>query len=102
MSGSYIRKIYNEILVYDSDRPLSIPLGIDAQSAMDTAHSGRETNRTRHIARRFHYVRLSTHNGSVILFKVQGTTNPANSMTKVLTLEQLNQEAQVYQIDVDP
>jgi hypothetical protein len=67
-----------------SDRPLSIPLGIDAQSAVDTAHSGRETNRTRHFARRFHYVRLSTHNGSAILFKVQGTTNPSNLMTKVL------------------
>jgi hypothetical protein len=102
MSGSYIRKIYNEILGYDSDRPLSILLGIDSQSAMDTAYSGRETNRTRHIARRFHYVRLSTHNGSVSLFKVQGTNNPSNSMTKVLTVELLDQEAQVYQVGVDP
>jgi hypothetical protein len=102
MSGSYIRKIHNEILGCDFDRPLSILLDIHSQSAMDTAHSGRETNRTRHIVRRFHYVRLSTQNWSVILFKVQGTTNPSNSMTKVLTIEVLDQEAQVYQVGVDP
>jgi hypothetical protein len=102
MSGCYIRKIFNELLGYDSDRPLSIPLGIDSQSAMDTAQSERETNRTRHIARRFHYVRHATHTGSTVLFKVEGTKNPSNSMTKVLTAESLDNEARLYQVNVNP
>jgi hypothetical protein len=48
MAGCYTKKLYNEIAGYHSDRPLTIPLGTDYKSAMDTANSPKETNRTRH------------------------------------------------------
>ncbi|KAG7366302.1 hypothetical protein IV203_028972 [Nitzschia inconspicua] len=90
------------MLGHDSDRPLTIPLGIDSQSAMDMANSHKETSRTRHIARRYHYVRFAQMNGETKLFKIDGTSNPADSMTKALTAEQLNEEAAIYQTEVDP
>jgi hypothetical protein len=50
MSGSYIEKVFNEMLGFYSDRPLTIPVGIDSQSAMDTVQSLKETICIRHIA----------------------------------------------------
>jgi hypothetical protein len=102
MAGAYCRKIYNEIHGKAADTPLTIPLGLDSQSAIDTANSLKETQRTRHIARRFHYVRYAIMKGEIIVFKIDGTSNPANSLTKPLTVEKLNQEALAYQIEVKP
>ncbi|KAG7340238.1 reverse transcriptase RNA-dependent DNA polymerase [Nitzschia inconspicua] len=102
MGASFVRKVYNELLGYNSDRPLTIPLGIDSQSAMDTANSHKETSRTRHIARRYHYVRFAQMNSETTLFKVDGTRNPADSMTKALTAEQLDDEATLFHVEVDP
>jgi hypothetical protein len=34
--GSYIKKVFNETLGHYSDRRLTIPVGTDSQSAMDT------------------------------------------------------------------
>jgi hypothetical protein len=70
MSGSYIKKVLNETLGYHSDRPLTIPVGTDSQSAMDTANSQRETNRTPYI------VRHCVGNRTVKLFKVQRHQQP--------------------------
>ncbi|KAG7346413.1 hypothetical protein IV203_038386 [Nitzschia inconspicua] len=102
MGASFVRKVHNELLGYNSDRPLTIPLGIDSQSAMDTANSHKETSRTRHIARRYHYVRFAQMNSETTLFKVDGTRNPADSMTKALTAEQLDDEASLFHVEVDP
>ncbi|KAG7339618.1 hypothetical protein IV203_025338 [Nitzschia inconspicua] len=102
MAAAFIRKVFNEILGFNSDKPLTIPLGIDSQSAMDTANSHKETSRTRHIAPRYHYVRFAQMNSETTLFKVDGTRNPSNSMTKVLTADQLDEEAAIYQVEVDP
>ncbi|KAG7342497.1 hypothetical protein IV203_007590 [Nitzschia inconspicua] len=102
MAAAFIRKVFNEILGFNSDKPLTIPLGIDSQSAMDTANSHKETSRTRHIARGYHYVRFAQMNSETTLFKVDGTRNPSNSMTKVLTADQLDEEAAIYQVEVDP
>jgi hypothetical protein len=102
MAGSYIRKVVNEMLGFYSDRPLTIPIGIDSKSAMDTALSPKDTARTRHIARRYHFVRRCTGNGSTILFKVQGTNNPANCLTKPLPPSLLQLEANIFQTEVDP
>jgi hypothetical protein len=40
--------------------------------------------------------------GAAILFKIEGTRNCANSLTKVLPATTLETEAAVYQVDVDP
>jgi hypothetical protein len=102
MAGCYVKKVFNEMLGFYSDRPLTIPLGTDSQSAMDTAQSPKETSRTRHIARRFHYVRHCVANGMVQLFKIQGTNNPANCLTKPLQGQARQLEANVFQVEVDP
>jgi hypothetical protein len=85
-----------------SDRPLTIPVGTDSKSAMDNASSPKETNRTRHIARRFHHVRHCVGNITVTLFKVQGTNNPASCLTKPLAAQHLQLEAILFQVEVDP
>ena len=77
-------------------------MGVDAQSAIDTANSSRETGRTRHIARRYHYVRLERAAGRATLFKIEGEANPSDSLTKVLPADALEAQARVYQVDVDP
>jgi hypothetical protein len=102
MAGTFVKKIVNELAGYASDRPLTIPVGTDSQAAMDTAQSARETARTRHIARRFHYVRHLVRNGSIQLFKVRGTNNPANCLTKPLTAPNIELESRIFQVDVDP
>jgi hypothetical protein len=102
MAGSYVKKVFNEMLGHYSDRPLTIPVGTDSQSAMDTAQSPKETARTRHIARRFHFVRHCVGNGMARLFKVQGTNNPANCLTKPMSAQALQLESNIFQTEVDP
>jgi hypothetical protein len=75
MAATYIRKVFNELHVRDTDYPLSIPIGIDSQSAIDTAQSTRETQRTRHIARRYHFTRVAIGNSQIVLFKLDGSNN---------------------------
>ena len=102
MAGFYIRKIWNELLGRDTDAPLTIPMGIDSQSAIDTAKSAKETQRTRHIARRYHFIRFAVASSDIALFKVSGLANCAKSLTKSLNAEQLKVETNVYEVDVDP
>jgi hypothetical protein len=102
MATFYVRKVYNELHGLDPDYHLTIPIGIDSQSAMDTANSNKETQRTRHIARRFHFVRLAVGSSQIILFKIAGDSNCAYSLTKPLTAEQLALETVMYEVEVDP
>jgi hypothetical protein len=102
MAAAYCRKIYNEIYGRPADTPLSIPLGLDSQSAIDTARSFKDTQRTRHIARRFHYVRYGIQRNAILIFKIEGTCNPSNSLTKPLSVDKLNEEANCYQVNVSP
>ncbi|KAG7369264.1 hypothetical protein IV203_032007 [Nitzschia inconspicua] len=97
MGAAFIRKVYNEMLGHDFDRPLTIPLGIDSQSAMDTANSHKETIQTRLIERPYHYVRFAEMNTETKLFRINGTRNPADSMTKALKAEQftVNEETAI-------
>ena len=102
LASAFLRKLYNEFQGFESDKNLTIPLGVDSQSAIDTARSNKETGRTRHIQRRFHYVRECNANGDTILFKIDGTRNCSDSLTKVLSADVLNVQAGVYQVLVDP
>jgi hypothetical protein len=102
MACYYVRKIYNEFHGLDQDHHLTIPIGIDSQSAIDTANSFRDTQRTKHIARRFHFVRFAIGSSQITLFKIDGTKNCANSLTKPLAVNQLAMEAEVYEVEVEP
>ena len=102
MACYYVRKIYNEFHGLDPDHQLTIPIGIDSQSAIDTANSFRDTQRTKHIARRFHFVRFAIGSSQITLFKIDGTNNCANSLTKPLTTNQLGLETEIYEVEAEP
>jgi hypothetical protein len=72
VASHYVKKIYNEFYCHDPDYQIKIPIGIDSQSAIDTANSFRETQRTKHIARRFHFVLFAIGSSQITLFKVDG------------------------------
>jgi hypothetical protein len=78
----FIRKVHNELHGIDPDYSLTIPIGIDSKSAMDTAVSYEETQRTRHFSRRFHFIRIAIASSQITLFKVDGTANCSNCLTK--------------------
>jgi hypothetical protein len=100
MGAFYLRKVYNELHGIDPDYQLTIPIGIDSQSAIDTAISYKETQRTRHFSRRFHFIRFSVSASQVILFKVDGTANCSNCLTKPLPADALSTEAEIFQVNV--
>ena len=102
MAGMYLVKIYNEFEGEDSDKPVTVPIGLDSKSAIDTAKSERETQRTRHIAQGYHFLRLCNSSSRITMFKVEGINNAANSMTKPLGKDQLNLESSIYEVEVDP
>jgi hypothetical protein len=58
--------------------------------------------RTQHTARRNHFTRFAIGNSQIVLFKVDGSTNCANSLTQPLATEQLAVEAAIYEVEVDP
>jgi hypothetical protein len=102
MASYNVLTIYNEFHGLDPDYNITIPIGIDSQSAIDTANSYKETQRTKHIARRYHFVRFAIGTLQVTLFKIDGTTNCANSLTKPLSADQLALETAVYEVEIDP
>ena len=102
MAASSIRKIYNELNDRDADAMLTIPLGIDSQAARDIAASPRETKRTRHMQRRFHYLREAVQCGYAITFAVAGVSNWSNCLTKLLSRDMLKKETEVFHVEVPP
>jgi hypothetical protein len=101
MAATYVKKVFNEIHGIDPDYQLTIPIGIDSKSAIDTANSHKETQRTRHFQRRFHFIRVAVSSGQISLFKVDGTANCSNCLTKPLPASQLASETTIFEVDVD-
>ena len=93
----------NELNDRDADAMLTIPLlGIDSQAARDIAASPRETKRTRHMQRRFHYLREAVQCGYAITFAVAGVSNWSNCLTKLLSRDMLKKETEVFHVEVPP
>jgi hypothetical protein len=89
LAASHLRKAFNEITNRPSDSPLTIPIiGIDSKAAADIASSAKETKKTRHIERRYHYFRESIQQGNNKLFHIPGVDNWSNGLTKPETAEQ--------------
>jgi hypothetical protein len=101
MAAFFVKKVHNELHGIDPDHELTIPIGIDSQSAMDTANSHKETQRTRHFQRRYHFLRTAVGSAQIVLFKVDGTANSSNCLTKPLPAQQLAAEAHVFEVDLD-
>ena len=100
MAGCFIRKLYNEFRGEHADQPLTIPLGLDSKAAQDIAASARETNRTRHIERRYHYYRESEQQGHTRTFYIPGEENWSNNLTKPERADQIKKEAEIFHVDV--
>jgi hypothetical protein len=102
MTAFYVKKVFIELHGIDPDCQLTIPISVDSQSAIDTAISHKETQRTRHFQRRFHFIRIAIASSQVIIFKVDGTANCSNCLTMPLPTEQLATETTVFEVEVDP
>jgi hypothetical protein len=100
MAAFHVKKVFNELHSIHPDYPLTIAIGIDSKSAIDTANSHKETQRTRHFQRRFHFIRIAISWGQLTLFKIDGTANCSNCLTKPLPVEQLTKEVTIFQVDV--
>ncbi len=79
----HTRQVFQEMHGLDADTALTIPILTDSQSAMAMASSDRDTRRTRHIRRRYHYVRIQISNSAHIILKIDGTLNISDIGTKL-------------------
>jgi len=98
MQCNYFRKLYNEVSGKPADTHLTIPLGVDSKAASDMAASEKDTKKTRHVARRYHYLRECVSNAEVKLFQMEGEHNWSNCLTKPETKERVMREARIFQV----
>ena len=61
----------------------------DNQSAIHLAKNPVFHSKTKHIQLRYHFIRERINDGTLKLKKIKGTENPADMLTKVVTLEKL-------------
>jgi hypothetical protein len=66
------------------------------------ASSDRDTRRTRHIRRRYHYVRLQISQGAHIILKIDGTLNISDIGTKLQDYLTFMRHRVVIHTDVPP
>ena len=96
MSASFLRQVIMDVLYNDSSKPFSVPMLTDSQSGIFITQNERDTKRTRHIERRWLYVRQERQCGHIVLYFLPGdefnvadlgTKNvPAKSATYKLTI----------------
>jgi hypothetical protein len=102
MAISFHRKVFNEFTGRDADSPLTVALGMDSKAAIDIATSPRETKRTKHIARRYHFLRWCVQTSQLVLFPIPGDRNWSNCLTKPLNGKTLRLEEGNFQVVVPP
>ena len=73
---SYLRELHME-------QPIS-PLWSDSQSAVHLAKNAAFHSRTRHIKRKYHFIREALNDEELKLQKVSGSENPADMFTKAV------------------
>ena len=61
----------------------------DSQSAIHLAKNSAFYSKTKHIGLRYHFVRSLLDDGVLTLEKIQGSKNPADMLTKAVTIEKL-------------
>lgn len=81
----------NILLEIISKQMIKLRIGIDSQAALIMAVNPSYSRRTRHIELRWHYVREQIDKGAVEFYKVKGTDNPADTLTKPLDKTRLHQ-----------
>lgn len=61
----------------------------DSQSAIHLAKNSAFHSRTKHIGLRYHFIRTLLNEGVLTLVKILGSKNPADMLTKPITIEKL-------------
>ena len=64
-------------------------LHIDTQSAIFLAKNSAFHSKSKHIQMRYHFIRYVVEDKLVILEKICGSKNPANMLTKGVTIKKL-------------
>jgi hypothetical protein len=77
--------LYNELQGCDPDMPLNIPLLLDNTACISMGESFRDTKHTRHILRRYHYVRWMSDENRVNLLWIPTEMQLADPATKCMT-----------------
>ena len=101
MAIDHVQQVVQEVLCGQPDMPLTVPLYCDSSSAIAMANSGKDTQATRHIARRIHHVRQATALNEIQLLKISGNENPADMGTKNLDGPQLRHLLPLVHVYVD-
>jgi Reverse transcriptase (RNA-dependent DNA polymerase) len=84
MAATATMMLINEIRGLDPDSPIRTPILIDNKAAISMGESFRDTKRTRHILRRYHYVRWMVEKERAVLIWIPGDIQLADPATKNL------------------
>ena len=100
MSVTPWRQLMLEMRNQDPDIPFTTPVFCDSTSAMAIADSFRDTKKTRHILRRYHYVRYQIDGGYCKLHWVPSELQLSDALSKALgptaiTYQHLKQATEV-------
>ena len=76
--------LYNDINGRDPDTPLNLPIILDNTAAISMGESFRDTKHTRHILRRYHFVRWMIEQGRAHLTWIATDAQLADPATKCL------------------
>ena len=72
MATNYLRQVTCDVLFESPERPLTIPILTDSASGIFITQNERDTNRTRHIERRWMFTRACRLNGWVSIHHLSG------------------------------
>ena len=93
--------LYNELRLCDpDDNHFPVPIILDSQSAQAMGRSFRDTKHTRHVARRYHFVRQGQHSGAHSLHWCNADLQLADVGTKNLDGAQLRPRLSYLFVDV--
>ena len=105
MTGS-LAKNHHRMLLNELDRmevdsnPSPIPILLDSKSAIAMSKSFKDTKHTRHIARRYHYVREGEIEGRFKTYWIDNELQLADIGTKNTTVEDLNSRLFFLMVEV--
>jgi len=72
MASRQTAMIYCDLVYGDQDRPFTVPMFTDSLSGMAATRNQRTTSMSRHIARRWYYIRQARQTGHIQLLHIDG------------------------------
>ena len=100
MASRPITKMIMELTYGDPEHPFTLPLLTDSSSSIAQANSDKTAKSSRHIERRFQYVRHAILSGIAILYFVSGNQfQLADILTKALTHLQSHKKLAIVESD---